>query len=243
MTTYGLIGNPVSHSFSERYFTEKFEREHIEAAYKNFELQEITDFQSLIAQEKNLKGLNVTAPYKEKIMAFLDEIDPQAKTIGAVNTIVLKKKKRIGYNTDSFGFMKSLFPLLEKQHDQALILGTGGAAKAVAHALRSLGIAFKMISRTPSKGQLAYKELSEEIITTHHLIINCTPLGTFPNTKESPQIPYHHLGPKHLLFDLTYNPPMTQFLAKGQRENCKIFNGQKMLEYQAERSWEIWQEA
>lgn len=242
MKTYGLIGNPVSHSFSEKYFTEKFEREKIDAEYKTFKLENITELQDLVRKEKKLNGLNVTIPYKEQVIPFLDEVEDQAKNIGAVNTIAFKNGRRIGYNTDCFGFMKSLFPLVEKHHTHALILGTGGAAKAVAQALRSLGIEFKMVSRQPSENQLGYPDVTEEILSEYLLVVNCTPLGTFPNVNESPKIPYHALTNRHLLYDLTYNPPVTQFLAQGQMQNCKIFNGQKMLEYQAEQSWKIWNE-
>lgn len=240
MNTYGLIGNPVEHSFSEKYFTEKFKHEKIIATYKTFKLNSITEFQGLVQKEKNLKGLNVTIPYKEKIIPFLDEVESQAKNIGAVNTIKFENGKRIGYNSDVFGFMKSLFPLLEKQHTHALVLGTGGASKAVIHALHSLGVEHKSVSRTPQEKQFGYEDLNREIILDYRLIINCTPLGTYPNVNESPNIPYKYLTPQHLLYDLTYNPVITQFLANGQQQGCKIFNGQKMLEYQAERSWEIW---
>lgn len=242
MKTYGLIGNPVSHSFSEKFFSEKFEKENIEARYKTFKLEEITEFQDLL-QNEELSGLNVTIPFKEKIIPLLDDVEEQAKKIGAVNTIKFVDDKRIGYNTDNFGFMKSLFPLLEKEHEYALILGTGGASKAVAQALKSLGVEFKKVSRNPTKDQLSYKDVTEEVISKHCLIINCTPLGTYPNVKESPHIPYAGLTKRHFLYDLTYNPPLTQFLANGQMKGCKIFNGQKMLEYQAERSWEIWNES
>lgn len=242
MNTYGLIGNPVSHSFSEEFFTEKFVNENINATYKTFKLKDVTEFQPILKKEKNLKGLNVTIPFKEKIMPFLDEVEKQAKIIGAVNTIAFKNGKRIGHNTDCFGFMKSLFPLLEKQHKQALVLGTGGASKAISHALHSLGIDVKLVSRKPTKNQFSYEDLTTDIISEYFLIVNCTPLGSYPNVKESPKIPYGALTPRHLLYDLTYNPAMTQFLAKGQMQSCKIFNGHKMLEYQAERSWEIWNE-
>lgn len=243
MKTYGLIGNPVAHSFSEKFFTEKFKREQIDATYKTFKLEEITEFQDLLKKEKNLSGLNVTIPYKEQIIPLLDDVEEQAKKIGAVNTISFENGKRIGYNTDCFGFLKSLFPLIENQHEYALILGTGGAAKAVAQALRSLDVAYKMVSRNPSENQFSYEELNEKIISKYLLVINCTPLGTYPNVKESPDLPYDYLTENHLLYDLTYNPAMTQFLAKGQLHGCTIFNGQKMLEYQAERSWEIWNES
>lgn len=242
MDKFGLIGNPVAHSFSEKFFTEKFEKENINAIYKTFKLSDITEFQNLINKEKDLQGLNVTIPFKEKIFPFLDEIEEQAKKIGAVNTIKFKGKKRIGFNTDVFGFMKSLFPLLEDHHDRALILGTGGASKAVRHALRSLGVERTMVSRNPKEGQLSYDGINEKIMADHHLIINCTPLGSYPNIKESPDIPYKDLSEEHLLYDLTYNPPLTQFLAKGQKQGCEIFNGHKMLEFQAQRSWEIWNE-
>lgn len=242
MKTYGLIGNPVSHSFSEKFFSEKFEREGIEAIYKTFKLENISEFQDLLKKEKNLKGLNVTIPYKEKIIPFLDEVDPQAQKIGAVNTIAFKNGRRIGHNTDAFGFMKSLFPLIEQHYTHALILGTGGAAKAVAQALFSFGIDFKMVSRNPSKNQLSYDDIDKEILSEYFLIINCTPLGTYPNVQESPSLPYDELTERHFLYDLTYNPAVTQFLANGQMQHAKIYNGQKMLEYQAEQSWKIWNE-
>lgn len=242
MIEYGLIGNPVAHSFSEEYFTEKFEKENIKAKYRTFLLEDIADFPKLLKKKKKLKGLNVTIPFKEKIIPYLDEVAPQAKKIGAVNTIVIKDDRLVGYNTDIFGFMKSLFPILEKQHKQALILGTGGAAKAVAQALESMGIDYKYVSRKPSNEQFSYDDLNEEIIEDYPLIINCTPVGTYPKVNESPAIPYAALTEKHLLYDLTYNPVITQFLAQGQKRKCKIFNGQKMLEYQADRSYQIWQE-
>lgn len=242
MKIYGLIGNPVSHSFSEKYFTEKFEKENIQAKYKLFLLEDLKDFEKLLKKEKNLHGLNVTLPYKEKIIPLLDEIDPQAEKIGAVNTIKIVDGKKIGYNTDSFGFLKSIFPIIEKQHTHALILGTGGAAKAVAQALASMGIEYKMVSRTPSEDQLSYDEVTPELLAEYLLVVNCTPLGTFPNVNESPNIAYAALTQKHLLYDLTYNPVVTQFLAQGQLHKSKVYNGQKMLEYQADQSWEIWNE-
>lgn len=240
MNTYGLIGNPVEHSFSEKYFTDKFKSEGIDAQYKLFKLENLNHFQALLKKEKSLKGLNVTAPFKEEIIPFLDRIDEEAKRIGAVNTIKFKNGRRIGYNTDSFGFLKSLFPIIEKQHAYALVLGTGGAAKAVAQALKSMGIDYKMVSRNPSENQLGYDDLNEKLMAKYLLIVNCTPLGTYPTVEESPNIPYSALTQKHMLYDLTYNPVVTQFLAQGQMHGCKIFNGQKMLEYQAEKSWEIW---
>lgn len=240
MKVYGLIGNPVAHSFSEKFFKEKFENEGINATYKTYKLADITEFQDLVVKEKNLSGLNVTIPYKEQIIPFLDQLDDEAEIIGAVNTIKFIDGKRIGYNTDCFGFMKSIFPILENQHENALILGTGGAAKAVAQALKSLGVSYKMVSRNPSKSQLGYDEITKEVIAENLLIVNCTPLGTYPKTDEMPPLPYDGLTPRHLLYDLTYNPVVTTFLAQGQLYGTKIYNGQKMLEYQAEKSYDIW---
>jgi len=243
MDKYGLVGRDISYSFSKNYFENKFTEEEISAKYQNYDLPNLADFREIVAHEKNLKGINVTIPYKQSILPFLDQLDEQAAKIGAINTIQIKNKKLVGYNTDCFGFMKSLFPLLEKQHKEALILGTGGAAKAVAHALRSLGIAYTFVSRNPTKNDLSYQQVNEEILSNKFLIINCTPLGTFPNVEEAPNIPYEFLGRRHLLYDLIYNPSLTTFLANGKNKGCKLYNGQKMLEYQAERSWEIWQEA
>lgn len=238
---FGLIGKDINYSFSKSYFLKKFASENISADYENFDLKSLQELPEVL-KTKALKGLNVTIPYKESILPYLNEVEDNAKKIGAVNTICIKDKRLIGYNTDCFGFMKSLFPLLEKQHQHALILGTGGASKAVAHALKSLGIEYQYVSRNPSKNQLSYQELSEEIIKNHPLIINTTPLGTSPNINQAPDIPYQFLGKQHLLYDLVYNPPLTTFLANAQAQGAKLYNGQKMLEFQAERAWEIWNE-
>ncbi|MAN27336.1 MULTISPECIES: shikimate dehydrogenase family protein [Mesonia] len=243
MDKYGLVGKNISYSFSKSYFEKKFAAEGIHASYQNFDLPSLSGFREIIALEKNLKGLSVTIPYKEAILPFLDQLDEQAAKIGAVNTIQIKNKKLVGYNTDCFGFMKSLFPLLEKQHTEALILGTGGASKAIAHALRSLGIEYHFVSRNPTKNDFPYEGVTKEVLEKHFLIINCTPLGTHPNLDEAPNIPYEHLDHRHLLYDLVYNPPLTTFLANGKVRGCKLYNGQKMLEFQAERAWEIWNEA
>lgn len=243
MDKYGLVGKDISYSFSRDYFKNKFEKEQITASYQNFDLPSLNNFRDIISKEANLKGLNVTIPYKEAILPFLDQIDEQAANIGAVNTIQIKNRRLVGYNTDCFGFMKSLFPLLEKQHTDALILGTGGASKAICYALKSLEIDYTFVSRNPSKGNLSYAEITEEILNKKFLIINCTPLGTYPNLNEAPAIPYQFLNHRHLLFDLVYNPPLSTFLANGKARGSKLCNGQKMLEYQAERSWQIWKEA
>lgn len=240
MDNYGLIGRNIEYSFSKDFFTKKFSSEGIAAAYHNFDLSEISDLNALLRTEKNLKGLNVTIPYKEKIVPFLDELDPGAQQIGAVNTIRISDQKLIGHNTDIYGFVRSILPWLEKTHKKALILGTGGASKAVVHGLKSLGIASSFVSRKASENHYSYEQLSKQIIQSHSLIINCTPVGTSPNIHEAPNIPYPFIGPQHLLFDLTYNPATTQFLAFGKQQGALICNGQKMLEFQAEKSWELW---
>lgn len=240
MDKYGLIGKSIDYSFSKEFFRKKFSSEGILATYQNFHLPEISEVETLLKNKKHLKGLNVTIPYKEKILPYLDEISPEAQKIGAVNTIEIHQGKLIGHNTDSIGFRKAIAPLLKKQHQHALILGTGGASKAIAHGLEILDIQFKFVSRKPIKNHYSYDQLSEAIMQQHLLLINCTPLGTFPHTDESPAIPYNYISKQHLLFDLTYNPPLTTFLAKGKKQGAQTSNGQKMLEFQAEKAWSIW---
>ena len=236
MRTFGLIGKSLSHSFSESYFINKFQKEGItNAEYKKFELSNISEFPDLI-KNNQLSGINVTIPYKESIIPFLDELTPQAKTIGAVNTIQFKGDKLIGHNTDTIGFLQSISPIL-KGRDKALILGNGGAAKAVENALRILNIERKTVSRN---SLFNYLDINSKIIGYYDIIINTTPLGTYPNTTEFPQIPYNYLNKKHLLFDLIYNPKETEFLRFGKAKNCSIKNGLEMLEIQAESSWNIW---
>ncbi|MBB4119853.1 shikimate dehydrogenase [Mesonia hippocampi] len=238
-SNFGLIGKNIEYSFSRAYFKHKFETENINASYKNFDLKDLSEFPAVF-KKNHLKGLNVTIPYKEEIIPYLDALSPEAKTIGAVNTITLKNNKLIGHNTDAFGFKNSLTPLLEKHHEKALILGTGGASKAIAYVLKTLGIAYTFVSRKNTSTNLSYTELSPLIIQAHNLIINCTPLGTFPNIETSPNIPYQHLNSQHLLYDLVYNPPLTTFLKQGKKQGCKTINGLKMLELQAEKAWKIW---
>ncbi|MCD8422454.1 shikimate dehydrogenase [Tenacibaculum finnmarkense] len=241
---YALVGKNISYSFSKGYFTNKFKELGLEISeYVNFDIQSIEELSAKIKENKTtLKGMNVTIPYKLDVFNFLDEIDKKARKIGAVNTIKISKKgKLIGFNTDVYGFKKSLKPLLKNHHKKALILGTGGASKAVAYVLKKLGITYYFVSRNPKgKKEVSYQSLSKEIIETHHLIINCTPLGTHPNIKDCPDIPYQFIGKKHLLFDLIYNPEITTFLSKGQEKNAAIKNGLEMLEQQAEKAWKIW---
>jgi len=236
MRTFGLIGKSLSHSFSESYFTNKFQKEGItNTEYKKFELSNISEFPDLI-KNNQLSGINVTIPYKESIIPFLDELTPQAKTIGAVNTIQFKGDKLIGHNTDIIGFLQSISPIL-KGRDKALILGNGGAAKAVENALKTLNIERKTVSRN---SLFNYLDINSEIIGYYDIIINTTPLGAYPNTAEFPQIPYNDLNKKHLLFDLIYNPKETEFLRFGKAKGSEIKNGLEMLQIQAEESWNIW---
>ncbi|MDG1040919.1 MAG: shikimate dehydrogenase [Polaribacter sp.] len=240
---FGLIGRNISYSFSSGYFKEKFAELELENhQYQNFDIESIQRFPKLINQAINLSGMNVTIPYKEEVIPFLDEIDTEANEIGAVNTIkFLENGKLKGFNTDVFGFLNSIKPLLEKHHTKALILGTGGASKAIAYALKKLQIEFQFVSRDPSEeNEISYTELSEEIIATHTIIINCTPLGTFPETALCPEIPYQFITSKHLLFDLIYNPSKSTFLKKGKEKGANIKNGLEMLQLQAEESWRIW---
>jgi shikimate dehydrogenase len=243
---YGLIGYPLGHSFSKEFFTKKFASEKIrKAEYQNFPLQDIKEFPGFIKSMPQLQGLNVTIPYKEKIMPYLHFIDPVAAEIGAVNTIRFDKEgKQVilhGFNTDNYGFRRSLEEIIpvNLKIKKALILGTGGASKAVAWVLNRMGVEYQYVS-TSSKSALAYNDLNRNIIGNCQLIVNSSPLGTFPNVSEFPAIPYEYINEAHVLFDLVYNPALTVFLKKGMEQGATISNGLKMLEYQALKSWEIW---
>jgi len=240
---FGLIGKNISYSFSKKYFTEKFQKLGLNTfKYYNYDLPEIDEFPFILYQrEEDFKGFNVTIPYKESIIKYLDEVEEQAQVIGAVNTIkVTSENKLIGYNTDVYGFQKSIEPILEKHHENALILGTGGASKAVSYALNKLGIQNKFVSRKSLENNFLYSDLNENVIEKYTVIINCTPLGTHPNVEHLPSIPYQFITNKHLLFDLIYNPTETKFLKEGKKRGAIIKNGYEMLELQAEKSWEIW---
>ncbi len=245
MKTYGLIGKTLKHSFSKKYFTKKFQKEAIQnCRYELFPLATIADFPTLIKQQKDLNGLNVTIPYKEVVLPYLDEIDTAAAAIGAVNTIQFNNGRLKGFNTDIIGFANSLKTFLQKNKNsniQALILGTGGAAKAVKHVLEyQFNIPHKIVSRNPQKGDYTYNDLDKKILETHHLIINTTPLGTYPAIENCPNIPYSLLGAEHFLYDLVYNPEITLFLKKGMEQNAQTINGLDMLIGQAEAAWKIW---
>lgn len=240
---YGLLGRDISYSFSKGYFTEFFKKEGLQnCSYENFDLQDITDLETLLKEEENLRGLNVTIPYKQDILPFLHRIDPEAKAIGAVNTIKFTKTGLEGYNTDAYGFQESVKPLLQgANHSHALILGTGGASLAIAYSLEKLGIAYVKVSRNPGEDQRSYQDLGKEDMEKYTLIVNCTPLGTFPRVEEKPLIPYTYLGSGHVLYDLVYNPEKTAFLKAGEGQGATICNGSSMLKFQADKSWEIWQ--
>lgn len=238
----GLLGKNIDYSFSRSYFSEKFKRENLDFSYTNFDIDSLEKLQTIVSN-KSLIGFNVTIPYKEEIIHHLDSINDEAKTIGAVNTVVISSSgKLIGFNTDCWGFAESLRPHLKTHHKKALILGTGGAAKAIAYVLKQFGISFKYVSRKESDNMLInYNELQSSIIESHKLIINCTPLGTYPNIENAPEIPYEIITNQHILFDLIYNPDKTLFLKKGEARGATIINGYKMLVLQAERAFQIWQ--
>lgn len=242
MSKFGLIGKQIDYSFSKAYFTNKFDEEGLPHTYENFDLNTIEDFPGIIQNTPDLQGLNVTIPYKEAVIPYLSSLDPTAQAIGAVNTIkVTFGGNLIGYNTDYYGFTNAIKPHLKSIHKRALILGTGGASKAIAYALKKMGINFKYISRKASeKTDITYDSVTEDIIARHTIIINCTPLGTHPQTNACPLIPYDAITNSHLLFDLIYNPEETKFLTIGKLKGAKICNGMEMLELQADKSWSIW---
>jgi shikimate dehydrogenase len=239
---FGLIGYPLSHSFSRKYFTDKFEKEHIlHTRYELFPIASIGGLPDLLRKNSNLRGLNVTIPYKEEVLRFLSEKDDLVKEIGACNCVRVNKDGRLrGFNTDAIGFKRSLEEHLRPHHQKALVLGTGGGAKAVQYILRTLGIAYIVVSRTPKPGQLTYDELSPALVADHSLIINTTPLGMHPNEAAAAALPYDALTVDHYLYDLVYNPGKTLFLRKGEERGAAIKNGYDMLVLQAEESWRIW---
>jgi shikimate dehydrogenase len=242
MRRFGLIGYPLGHSFSAKYFRDKFEREAIRGcSYSNFEISSISSFPDII-KDPELEGLNVTIPYKQAVIPYLHQKDRVVEETGACNCIRIHKGILTGYNTDVTGFEKSLAEKLTATDDRALILGTGGSSKAVAWVLQKRGIAFLSVSRKPGETgkQITYEDLDAEIMASHPLIINCTPLGMAPETAACPQIPYEHISPHHYLFDLIYNPAKTMFLEKGEAKGARIKNGADMLAIQAEAGWAIW---
>jgi len=239
---FGLIGKDISYSFSKKYFTDKFSQPLFnDCVYENFDIPSIEEFPNIIKNNPDLKGLNVTIPYKEAVIPYLDKLSEKATQIGAVNVIRFTKKGKLkGYNSDWYGFKKTLEPLLQPHHKKALILGTGGAAKAVAFALDQLGIFHTFVSREASENAIDYNRINATTFDNFQIIINCTPLGTSPNIKEFPPIPYEYFTDKHIAYDLIYNPEETQFLKKTKKKGATIKNGYEMLVFQAEKAWNIW---
>lgn len=246
MQKYGLIGYPLGHSFSKSYFNQKFETEMVDAVYLNFEISDIKFLKNVLKENPELNGLNVTIPYKEQVIPYLDELDDDARQIGAINVIKFTKdlfgKSRLkGYNSDVIGFKQSIKPLLNEQHCKALILGTGGASKAILHGLTQLGIDVTFVSRQPKESCITYEEITPRIMQEHTVIVNTTPLGMFPHINDCPAIPYELLTSDHLLYDLIYNPDETLFMKKGKERGATVKNGLEMLLLQAFASWKIWQ--
>ena len=244
MDKYGLIGYPLGHSFSIGYFNEKFQSENIDAVYENFEIASIEDLQEVLATNPELRGLNVTIPYKEKVMSYLDHITPEARAIGAVNVIQVQHKgSKIflkGFNSDVIGFTRSIEPMLERFHKKALVLGTGGAAKAVHFALKALGLEAVYVSRYERPGTIQYERITPDVIHEYNVIVNCTPLGMYPHVSDCPPLPYEAMDSHNLLYDLIYNPDQTLFMQKGAARGATVKNGLEMLLLQAFASWEFW---
>ncbi len=252
MTTYGLIGYPLGHSFSRKFFTEKFEQEDIDAQYLNFEIPSIEEFPNIIASHPELLGLNVTIPYKQQVMQYLDEISPEAKAIGAVNVVRCQRStvncqpKLTGYNSDVIGFVESIKPLLKPHHEKALILGTGGASKAIHYGLEEkLGMETLFVSRKLSTvncqlSTITYNDITKDLLQDYTVIVNCSPVGMFPKVDECPALPYEAMNENHLLYDLVYNPLETLFMKKGAAQGATVKNGLEMLHLQAIASWEFW---
>lgn len=237
---YGLIGKTLVHSFSKKYFETKFSQLNLAADFENFECKDLEAVVQMLTNNA-LSGLSVTIPYKTAILPFLSDLDESAKQVGAVNCIKFIGDKRIGFNTDVFGFKQLIKPFFEAHQERAMILGTGGASKAVAFVLEELGVDVIYISRQPKKSdEYSYQDINENMMAYHAIIVNTTPVGTFPNVNEAPEIPYERLTSKHLLIDLVYNPKETEFLKKGKAQGAVVINGETMLHQQAEKAWEIW---
>jgi shikimate dehydrogenase len=240
MKAYGLIGRSLKHSFSKAYFEKKFKSMGIEASYVNYEIGDISTIRDLLNHSAHTEGLNVTIPYKQTIIPFLDEVDAAAETIGAVNTICIRDGKWKGYNTDYYGFMTSLKPFLENIHNRALILGSGGASLAIQYSLRILDIPFHVVSREKGKGDLTYDDINENVVKACKLIINTSPVGMYPDVDDFPAIPYEFISAEHLVYDLVYNPKESKFLRLAKEQNAMTMNGLDMLKHQAEKAWKIW---
>lgn len=242
MTKFGIIGYPLGHSFSKGFFTEKFARESIDAQYLNFEIPDVAMLPDVLRNNPELRGLNVTLPHKQAVIPLLDEMSEEAKEIGAVNVIRIRDGRLKGFNSDIIGFTNSIKPLLMPHHKKALILGTGGASKAICVGLNRLGIEWTYVSRSPREGMITYEDITAETLQAYTVIVNCSPVGMFPNVAQAPDIPYDCLSDKHLLFDLVYNPEETLFMKKGREQGATVKNGLEMLHLQAIASWDFWNE-
>lgn len=243
---YGIIGHPLGHSFSRNYFTGKFTREGINAEYINFDIPDVSELPHIISSHPQLRGLNVTIPHKMAVIPLLHELSPEARAIGAVNVIRVSRNpdgsvRLKGFNSDIIGFTDSIRPLLRPHHRKALVLGTGGASKAICHGLQALGIEWRYVSRTEAPGRFTYDQLTPGLMEEYTVIVNCTPVGMFPHTDQCPQLPYEHLTSRHLLYDVVYNPTSTLFMQRGARHGATVKNGLEMLELQAIASWRFWQ--
>jgi shikimate dehydrogenase len=240
MIKYGIIGFPLGHSFSRGFFTEKFAREGIDAQYLNFEIPDVAMLGDILRENPELRGLNVTLPHKQAVIPLLDELSDEAREIGAVNVIRIRDGRLKGFNSDIIGFTESIRPLLQPHHTKALILGTGGASRAIRVGLSRLGIEWTYVTRSPREGMFAYSDLTPEVMEEYTVIVNCSPVGMFPKVDQAPAIPYELLTPKHLLFDCVYNPEDTLFMKKGREQRAIVKNGLEMLHLQAVASWEFW---
>ena len=242
MTKYGIIGYPLGHSFSRGFFTEKFARESIDAQYLNFEIPDVAMLSDVLRDNPELRGLNVTLPHKQAVIPLLDEMSEEAMEIGAVNVIRVCNGKLKGFNSDIIGFTNSIKPLLQPHHRKALVLGTGGASKAIRVGLNRLGIEWTYVSRSPRDGMVTYEDITAETLQEYTVIVNCSPVGMFPKVDAAPAIPYELLSPQHLLFDCVYNPEETLFMKKGRKQGATVKNGLEMLHLQAAASWNFWNE-
>ena len=242
MDKYGIIGNPLGHSFSKGFFTEKFAREGIDAEYLNFQIPEIGKLTEVLQENPELRGINVTLPYKTEVIPFLDELSDEAREIGAVNIVQIRNGHLKGFNSDIIGFTRSIQPLLKPHHRKALILGTGGASRAIRVGLTRLELEWKYVSRTPREGMITYEDITAETLREYEVIVNCSPVGMFPKVDECPAIPYEFLTQDNLLYDLVYNPENTLFMKKGALQGAVVKNGLEMLHLQAIASWEFWNE-
>ena len=241
MNTYGLIGYPLGHSFSRKFFTEKFEKEGIDAQYLNFEIPSIEEFPEIIKNNPEVRGLNVTIPYKQQVMQYLHNISEAASAIGAVNVVRVRDGHLTGFNSDVIGFVNSIRPLLKPHHKKALILGTGGASKAIHYGLeKKLGMETLFVSRTAREGMITYDDITPETLQAYHVIVNCSPVGMYPHVDECPALPYEAMNENNLLYDLVYNPLKTLFMKKGAEQGATVKNGLEMLHLQAIASWNFW---